>query len=221
MKKIAKLIMLAAVLTTAEFTVTTAEAATIIWHWAGEVTGYSGDPFGGPSLESVVPLGTPVSVKLSFDPGAPYLNPSSCLQGMGSLSLEVLGRTYPGGGYVWVDGMGFGGGICSSSLDHVEVVAPVWGGNVGPALPGGWIPTQSDSYLPGIWWPGDLEDGQPALIGSQFPKFYIPGQARSQRFTATLHAVPDVETVSAPEPATWILMSTGLAAVWRRRRRQT
>ena len=216
MKSCTKLVLLVAALTTVELGVSTAEAGMITWHWAGPVTGYSGNAFGGPTLDEVVPLGTPVDVFVTLDPDAPYLNPRTCLQGMASSSLQVLGRTYTNQGFVWVDGLGFGPGICSSSFDQVEIVVPSWGSG-GPAIPGGWVPF-SLGFFPGLWWSGDLTSVQPTFIGSQFPAFHRDMQAAPQRFTANLQAVPaDLHPV--PEPTTWLLLSTGLAAAaWRRRR---
>ena len=190
-----------------------AEAAMITWHWAGPVTGHIGSPFGGPSLDTVVPLGTTVDVFVSLDPDAAYLNPAICLQGIASASLQVLGRTYTNQGFVWVDAFGFGGGICAPGSDRVEIVVPSWGAG-GPALPNGWVPFNQD-FLPGLWWGGDLTSGQPAFINSQFPFFYIPGEAARQRFTANLQAVPDLQAV--PEPSTWLLLSIGLSAAAARR----
>jgi hypothetical protein len=219
MKHGARLVLLVAALTTAEFGAATAEAGMITWHWAGPVTGYVGDGFGGPTLDAVVPLGTPVDVIVSFDPGAPYLNPATCLQGMSSASLQVLGRTYTNQGYVWVDAMGLGPGVCAPSLDHVEIVVPSWGSG-GPALPDGWVPISfGENFFPALWWGGDLTSVQPTFVDSQFPKFYRPGQSTPQRFTANLQAVPN-QAVPVPEPSTMLLLSTGLSlAAWRRRRR--
>ena len=212
MKATVKLIMLVAALTTAGVAKT--EAALITWHWAGPVTGYIGGGI-GPTLDTAVPLGTPVDVFVSLDPNATFLNPGMCLQGTATASLQVLGRTYASSGFVWVDGSGFGSGLCSSG-PLVEVVVPGWGGP--DALPGGWVPFGGDpSFLPGLWWGGDLTS-QPASMQSQFPLFYIPGQSLPQRFTANLQAVQQ-DLQSVPEPSTLLLLSTGLAAAaWRRRR---
>jgi hypothetical protein len=202
--------------------VSKAEAATIIWHWAGPVTGYSSSfgcnpGFDCPTLDTVVPLGTNVDVFVSLDPATPPN--ANCLAGTASASLQVLGRTYTNTGFVWVDALGFGGGICSQNFDHVEIVVPSWGFG-GPALPDGWVPfTSLSEFFPGLWWGGDLTSVQPTSISSQFPHFHKPGQSHPQRFTANLQAVPaDLHPV--PEPTTWLLLSTGLAAAaWRRRRR--
>lgn len=206
------------------FSVSSAEAGTITtWHWSGPVTGYSfsfpcepGTDC-GPLLQSVVPLGTTVDVSVTLDPGAtPNTN---CLAGTASTTLQVLGRTYTNTGFVWVDGMGFGPGICSSSLDHVEVVVPTWGSG-GPALPDGWVPVAGfGDFFPGLWWGGDLTDGQPTSIGSQFPYFWLPFESRGQRFTVDLQAVP-AEMHPVPEPATMLLFGAGLAAVAARKYRR-
>ena len=217
MKPTVRLIMLVAALTTAGVAKT--EASLITWHWAGPVTGYAGATLGGPSLETVVPLGTTVDVFVSLDPGAPSLNPAFCLQGTASASLEVLGRTYSNEGFVWVDAMGFGPGICAPGSNWVEIVVPSWGSG-GPALPDGWVAGGGgpSDFLPGLFWGGDLTTQQPAFIASQFPAFRIPGQSSPQRFTADLQAVQQ-DLQSVPEPSTWLLLSTGLAAAawWRRR----
>jgi hypothetical protein len=201
-----------------------AEAATITWHWAGPVTGYTCvfGPCGPTTLDSVVPLGTPVDVFVSLDPDAAPSNPSlPCYLGSASASLQVLGRTYTNTGSVFVDGAGFAGSCATggASSDQVEIVMPNWALTLattppsGPALPDGWVPF-SPGGLDGLWWSGDLTSVQPTSIASQFPAFNRPLQDAPQRFTANLQAVP------VPEPATWLLLSTGLSvAAWRRRRR--
>lgn len=191
-----------------------AEAAPITWHWAGPVTGYA-CMFGYDcpiTLDTSVPLSTQVSVSVTFASDFPTypnaLNP--CLMGVASTSLQVLGRTYTSQGYVWEDASGFGGGVCMAGVDWVEIVVPSWGAG-GPALPDGWVPF-NQSYLPGLYWSGDLTGVQPAFIGSQLPTFYRPfGQDSPQRFTADLQAVP------VPEPSTWLLLSTVLSAAGARR----
>ena len=223
MKPVARLFILLVVLTTAELGVRNAEAATITWHWAGSVTGYAfafpcapGSDC-GPALETVVPLGTTVDVFVSLDPGLPSPNPSSpCFRGTASASLQVLGRTYTSTGFVWDEGFGFGPGVCVPGYNVIEIVVPGWGSG-GPALPEGWAPF-SPTFLPGLWWGGDLTNDQPMFINSQLPAFWQPGQSIPQRFTANLQAVTNVHAV--PEPSTWLLLSTGLsAAAWWRRRR--
>jgi hypothetical protein len=199
------------------FGATSAEAAMITWEWAGPVTGYQ-CAFGPCpiDLDTVVPLGTPVTVSMAFDPVAPPPNPSlPCLKGTATVSLEVVGQTYTNGGFVWDEAHGFGPGVCVPGYNFVEVVVPGWVG--GPALPGGWIPF---SGLDGFWWGGDLTTVQPTAIASQFPAFYRIGQSSPQRFTASLRAVTDPSLPVVPEPSTWLLMSSGLsAAAWWRRRR--
>lgn len=201
----------------------TAEAGTILWHWEGPVTGYSFNcPPGancGLALESVVPLGTMVRVSVAIDPDRPPPNPGTpCYRGTVSTSLQVLGRTYTSTGFVWDEAHGFGPGVCVPGYDVIEVVAPSWGSG-GPELADGWVPfVDFGFYFPGLWWAGDLTYIQPLAISSQFPRFYKPQQSIPQRFFANLQAAPaDLQT--APEPTTWILFGTGLAAAaWRRRR---
>lgn len=206
------------ILVVALLAVPTTAAAGTIWHWTGFVTGHT-DPRGGLSLDTVVPLGTPVDVILSLAPDAPYLNPSICLQGTASATLQVLGRSYTNGGYVWEDAMGFGPGVCAPSFDNVEIVVPAWGTG-GPALPDGWVPFGIDfNFLPGMWWGGSLSDGQPPFISTQLPLFYRPGQSFPQRFTASLQAVPAVQPIPAPEPGTMTMVGIGLALALRKRLR--
>jgi len=194
-----------------------ADAATITWHWAGPVTGYTCvfGPCGPTTLDTVVPLGTTVDVFVSFGSDFPtYPNPSiPCYLGQTSTSLQVMGQTYTNTGYVFVDGAGFAGNcIGGGADDHVEIVVPNWAVS-GPGLLDGWVPF-SLGGLDGLWWNGDLTSIQPTSISAQFPAFNRPSQDAPQRFTANLQAVP------VPEPATWLLLGTGLsAAAWRRRRR--
>ena len=204
--------------------VSSAEAGTMTtWHWAGPVTGYQfalhcppGEDC-GPRLESVVPLGTNVDVIVSLDPAAaPNAN---CLAGTAAATLQVLGRTYTRTGFVWVDGMGFGPGVCAPGSNRVEVVVPGWGSS-GPELPDGWVtaPPIGDSF-PGLWWGGDLADGQPISIGHQFPFFWQPFASRRQAFIADLQAVP-ATVHSVPEPATMLLFGAGLATLAARKYRR-
>src|SRR5688572_10892009 len=112
--------------------VSRAEADMITWHWAGPVTGhlfaFGQCPPGadcGPRLESVVPVGTTVDVFVSLDLGAtPNAN---CFAGNPTATFQVLGRTYTNIGFLWLDGMGFGPGMCAPNVNWVEVVAPSWG----------------------------------------------------------------------------------------------
>jgi len=192
-----------------------AEAAMITWEWAGPVTGYQ-CAFGPCSIDSVVPLGSPVKVSMTFNPivPTPPVPSTPCYKGTASVSLNVLGQTYTNTGHVWDEAHGFGPGICVPGYNFVEVVVPGWGSG-GPALPGGWVPFGFG--LDGLWWGGDLTSVQPNAIGTQLPEFYRPQQSSPQRFTASLQAVPNA--VPVPEPATFFLLSTGLsAAAWWRRR---
>ena len=203
--------------------ISAAEAGPIVWQWAGTVNGYSLDcapgSHCGATIDSVVPLGTPIEVVVSMDLDLQLPNPQvPCYRGTATTSMHVLGRTYGGVGHVWDEGQGFGPGTCSPGYDVIEIVAPAWGQD-GPALPDGWVPyVDFDFYFPGLWWGGDLTAGQPDSISSQFPRFYLPGQSFPQRFTANLQALP-AGAVSTPEPTTWLLFSTGLGVTaWRRRR---
>ena len=194
------------------------EAGTI-WHWSGPVTGYT-DPRGGASLSDIIPMGSRIDVIVSLEPDAPAMNPSICLQGTASATLQVMGRSFTNGGFVWEDAMGFGPGLCAP-LNNVEIVVPAWGSG-GPAMPDGWIPFGVDfTYLPGLWWSGNLADGQPQFISGQFPLFYLPGMSWPQRFTASLEAVvPDVQPSPVPEPATMTMVGVGLALAARQRLRR-
>jgi hypothetical protein len=209
------------------FGVSRAEAGMITWHWAGPVTGYSGEScnpgFDCPTLDTVVPLGTNVDVFVTLDPAVPiptYPTSSNCLWGTGSASLQVVGRTYTNQAFIWVDAFGFGGGICAPGSDRVEIVVPLWGSG-GPALPDGWVPfiNLGGMFFPGLWWGGDLTTAQPANISSQFFAFRIPDQSLPQRFIANLQAVP-ADLTPVPEPATITLFGAGLAAAWAARRRR-
>ena len=195
-----------------------ADAAIITWHWAGPVTGYDclfGGSCGTITLDTVVPLGTPVDVFVTIDPAAPT-HPSPaipCLWGNAGVTMSVLGQSYSGNGFVWVDGHGFGPGTCHPGENSVEIVVPSWGSG-GPALPGGWTPFVDPSYLAGLWWGADdLTSVQPFSIASQLPAFYkglgTGDFTNPQKFNVNLQAVP--------EPGTWLLLTTGLAAAWRRR----
>jgi hypothetical protein len=204
-----------------------ADAATIAWHWAGPVNGYICLQTGACTterLDTVVPLGTPVDVFVTFDPASPtHPNPAiPCLWGNGDVSMQVLGQSYLGLGFVWVDGHGFGPGTCHPGENSVEIVVPSWGEGGQAPLPGGWAPFGSNNgaYLAGLFWGADdLTSVQPFSIASQLPFFFrglgTGNPSFPERFTVNLQAVPDV-----PEPATWLLLSTGLSAApyWLRRR---
>jgi hypothetical protein len=190
-----------------------AAGSPVTYHWSGPVTGYAcyygacDDPN---PFAAVVPLGTTVDVLLTFDPdfSATYNPPASCFWGTGSASFQVLGRKYTHTAYLWNDGYGFSGGICGGGGN--EVVVPNWGFG-GPELPGDWSPYW-DSPFSGFWWGLDPSWTMPSSIASQFPYFSVdPSEGYPVRFNADLHAVP--------EPSTWLLLATGLAAVAGRRLR--
>jgi hypothetical protein len=100
-----------------------ATGATVTWHWSGPVTGYECFQVGCDvnPFAAVVPLGTTVDVRLTFDPdfSATYNPPENCFWGNGSATFEVLGRTYTSGAWMWNDGYGFGGGYCGGGGNEV------------------------------------------------------------------------------------------------------
>lgn len=197
--------------------VTRADAATITWHFAGPVTGYScmspNCMPGDIAIDAVVPLGTTVDVFVTIDPYAPTypVDFLPCLWGYSTVTLQVLGQTTTSQAYVWEDAKGFAGN-CGNQFETVEMVAPSWGSSPpGFSLPDGWqyFPMLGEAYFPGLWWSGHVDDGQPAHIGSQLPAFKRP-ENRPQRFLVELYAVP--------EPSTWLLVGTVLSAAAVRRR---
>ena len=189
---------------------TPAAASPVTWQWSGPVTGYrcrsvefgcDVNPFA-----TVVPLGTTVDVFLTFDPDV-YASPGICLKGYGSATLQVLGQTYTNQAWLWNDGYGAGGGFCGGGGN--EVVVPSWGSG-GPQLPDGWSPfTFGGNYFPGLYWGIDLSWTMPSSISPAFPYFYNYERYAPLTFVADLQAVP--------EPSTWLLLGTGLAAVAARR----
>ncbi len=187
-----------------------AAGSPVTWQWSGPVTGYTCYNYGvcdTTAFAAVVPLGTTVDVFLTFnDESTTYNPPASCLWGYGSATFQVLGRTYTSQAWLWNNGMGFDAGVCGAGGN--EVVVPGWG-NGGPPLPDGWILYPSSSTtIPGMNWGLDLSWTMPSSINPRFPAFRLEGNTPA-RFTVDLQAVP--------EPSTWLLLGTGLAAVAARR----
>lgn len=203
----------------------TAEAATIVtWQADGTVVRRSDElaPSGKPIAP---PLGTPLSITLSFDPQsafATYPGPAGVCDGVTvnvSGSLSIAGYTSPFAG----NSQGFThsnlpGTNCGSSLGFTQfgVFVPKLPDDSPFALPGGLLIVSYRDLLVGDTFPAS-----PTPIGLALVTLgnFETGSFRSFfQAHADLHAID--QTTPVPEPATVTLFGLGLAAVARQARKR-
>jgi hypothetical protein len=208
-----------------------ASAAPITWQASGQIS-LSNDPFALWGL-SAIPVGTPWALEVTFDPDSPgmaipssmptfrypgaisvahfqagafaYTNTSPSSEIWINSALPVSGAwiSLAGTGLVqfqWASG-GWSGGGGGPNLNNGVMIATYNDMNAAS----GAIPTVPDrssaqSALGGLLW-----DTHPGPSGPPF---------KGQLFS------PSFNPVLAPEPATWILVGTGVSALVVRRRRR-
>ena len=216
------------------FTASRAEATPFLWQYTGVVTQYheyfvSCAMSGACGIQDAVPLGTPLVLDLYLDPTVP-MDPN-CYGYFGtsaaSMVLHVGGQSYTTTqAHTWVDAHGFGSSAgCGPFNTGLEVVATQWSGPpISPDATGslsGFIPTGGASAgIEGGGGPG-LPTSPPQSLRLHSPifEFAAPGSDPNQPGPRYYQSFEGALTV-VPEPSTYLLIFTGLAAGYLRSRRR-
>jgi len=194
---------------------TLADASPVLWQYSGTVETTAGS-------STVIPVGATVELDWLFDPGAASESaPQDCLYATASsVTFRILGGSFTAPAtYTWLNGFGFGPGVCGlpGANTGVEVVVPgTWIGStlagdsviaLGSHLQGGFsgfITSYSGTVLP---------VNPPLAIELFSPEFWFSAVGfgnQSETFTASLKPVPE------PAPLLLAAIAIGLAAVRRR-----
>jgi hypothetical protein len=193
-----------------------AGASTITWQYNllvhGTAVGLS------PLQLITIPPGTPMIVTVSFDTNTPNICPGDTQSGIyligfgnsNRASVDLLGYQYSASGGIEFAGACVGpstavrlfvsGGVQTDPTGTLIqwLPAPAFGNLYLPIPPSSWLGTAYPSAL--APWSSPIGGG-PNFIGSSQPNLVIESG--------------DLRLV--PEPSTWLLLSTGLAVVARRR----
>jgi len=218
---IKRAVMLAAALSLV--TTATASAGTLLmWEFAGNLTRTS--PMFG--LADLYPAGTPFRLNVTFDPAAPKIlgSPTQGLyQAVGASTLQLGDLSFSSsGGYISVNCHFEIGCIPTgpSLLPPVEFWLFGWSsGPLNPAFPGSTTLSDVQVYYgdPNAA-NGDIPTAPPQSAGLQIAIGGLPPLTTLGGTVASIQAIQDVPQV--PEPGSFLLLATGLAALTARRRRR-
>ena len=203
-----------------------AAADTVVtWVGEGEVsTSYSFFPA---SMGPAIPIGTPISVSLTFDPAMQIPTPGQPAGTVGCMQVPVSGSVTLGGfTYNSPNSLGFTQGMlpgsnCSPGIDLTQFSLHD-------------IQPPPDSPWPSVRGPGvfillyrdllvqDAFPSEPTLAGMASLWFDNPVGRGDWGFTGTVSLrAADVDQTPVPEPATLTLFGAGLALAHRARRRRS
>ncbi|HJU42863.1 MAG TPA: PEP-CTERM sorting domain-containing protein [Vicinamibacterales bacterium] len=190
----------------------------VTWEAAGQVTGLVGPNV---AYQSLPPIGTPVSLTLSFNPDAAVPTPPSAVPGCMmvdvSASVTIGGHTWSGGGLGFTHAA-LPGANCTSSFNFTQfslhsMTPPTdtsW--DLGLAMSNVFILSYVDQLVQ------DAFPDVPTAFGASL--WTLTSFSGQSELNAGLRWRSVEQTAPVPEPGTLTLVGLGLAAAARARRKK-
>lgn len=202
-----------------------AAAGTIVWEAFGEITSLNYAPFHGGRIGP--PVGTPYTLRLTFDPAAAMATPTGgasnplCSTTSVSLTMDLGGFSYTGGGHVYTNAL-MPATNCYTAGVLREPGSTEFFLGLSSTDPGAWRLHEEPRYLSLLYWDAFHQAGTmattPVPIGAGWMHFDSDFFNFSAPFRPALHGGEPTATV--PEPGTMALVGVGLALAHRHRRRK-